>query len=229
MSERTFILEFNDRADEVNEYLSLLKLIERTTRNGQNSTRQRIDNGVALARASALLVLYNTIEASARSAIVAIYDEIGQKRVSFDELKTSLRRKIISDCRNNLSSDSSENIDNIAFDLIKESFEERKIFSGNVDARKIKEIAKGFELNLDGSDYMSTAHGEKLLEVKTHRNDLAHGVKSFLEVGRNYTTNDIERIISLSLAYLRYVLEKVDEYLTAENFKEQSIQNLANT
>ncbi|MBN4066201.1 hypothetical protein JYT43_00065 [Ahrensia sp. AH-315-G08] len=219
MVERVFLLEFSDRAEEVDEYIRLLKIMERKFSDPAMTSRTRVDRGFSLARASAFLILYNAIEASARAAISAIYDEIGQKQISFDELRATLRAKIISDTKNNLTSDDTHRMRNIAFEIVTMSFAENKLFNGNVDAKEIRKVADRFGLDLQGADYSQTAHGSKLVEIKNHRNDLAHGSKSFIEVGRNYTTSDIEKIAQLSLAYMHHVLSKVDEYLDQEGFR----------
>ena len=84
--------------------------------------------------------------------------------------------------------------------------------SGNIDAQKIRDIAKqvGWEQSRDGRE---------LLTIKTKRNHLAHGQFTFVEVGKDYTISDLERIKEKTFEYLDDVLSKVDQYIMNKQFK----------
>jgi HEPN superfamily protein len=77
------------------------------------------------------------------------------------------------------------------------TFRKEELASGNVDARLIREIAKlyGFSVPSMKSD--------ELLTVKTNRNDLAHGQKSFAEVGRDFDVARLEQIRSVVIAFFQ--------------------------
>ena len=61
--------------------------------------------------------------------------------------------------------------------------------------------------------------GNDLLTVKTTRNDLAHGSKSFAEVGRNFTILDIVRIKDKVIAYLSAMLANVSVYIQQQDYR----------
>jgi hypothetical protein len=64
------------------------------------------------------------------------------------------------------------------------------LFSGNIDAREIRETAKSYGFS-DKTDGMKTQNGNDLLKIKTNRNDLAHGDKSFSDVGKDASAEEL--------------------------------------
>ena len=92
-------------------------------------------------------------------------------------------------------------------------------FSGNVDARRLREIAAIYGFSTD-SNRSLTHDGAELLTIKNIRNDLAHGLKTYEEVGRDYP---IKRLLEISIratAYMAAILDNVSAYLDAEEFRE---------
>lgn len=123
----------------------------------------------------------------------------------------------------------------IATDIVSKTFQKDEIVSGNVDAREIRKLAKGYGFNHPkapqiqqhanriGYSMMAPTSGslvgDALLTVKTHRNKLAHGSTSFADVGRDFTHDDIVRIKCEVIAYLDAVLQNVSEYLSDQRYR----------
>ncbi|WP_375515155.1 MAE_28990/MAE_18760 family HEPN-like nuclease, partial [uncultured Nostoc sp.] len=101
-------------------------------------------------------------------------------------------------------------------DIIQSGFNRDDLFSGNVDAKEIKIIAKlyGFSVITD----KDTRDGIDLLSIKKNRNDLAHGVMSFKEVGQNTSAENLVEISERVTKYLRQILENIDEYLVNQQY-----------
>lgn len=78
----------------------------------------------------------------------------------------------------------------ISIDIITVGFDNQDLFSGNIDARKIKDTAIEYGFSYS-TDTRKTSNGFDLLSVKANRNDLAHGFKSFTEVGRDKTADEL--------------------------------------
>lgn len=213
---RAFLAEFEKRRSEVRRYLAVMVIAERGLAKGP---RHKHDEELKIFRAGALLIIYNAVEASARLGILAIYDEIGRTGTTFDQLRENFRVRILNDFRNNVGVDRFANLRSVAIDLISSSFDPQKLFSGNVDAKKLREAGAtyGFETS---SEYSLTQHGAHLLTVKSRRQDLAHGTESFSEVGKQYTTEDIVKIARYSLAYMGAILRHIDNYLELQGYKE---------
>ena len=66
---------------------------------------------------------------------------------------------------------------------------------------------------------------ENLLVVKSNRNDLAHGIKSFEEVGRDKTIEELLKIKEEALEYLRQILENIRDYLDNEKYLDSPTVN----
>lgn len=90
------------------------------------------------------------------------------------------------------------------------------LFSGNVDARKIRDTATEYGFS-HLTDYAKTGHGLDLLIIKSNRNDLAHGYKSFAEVGKEETADELLEIKKKTVSYLREILQNIEQYLSKKN------------
>lgn len=99
-------------------------------------------------------------------------------------------------------------------------------FSGNVDARRFREISNVYGFSTQ-TDIQLTRSGAALLTIKDIRNDLAHGLKTYDEVGRDYPIKRLLEISIRSSAFVEQILANVANYLDAEEFKELSVANAA--
>lgn len=211
---RSFLVEFEGRRREVRRYLAVLVRAERELLRSGN---RRHDREMHVLRAAALLVLYNTVEAAARGGIQAIYDEIEVTATPFDELCEPLKKRILRDLRTNVGGDRIVAMREVVRDMVGLSFDPKRLFGGNVDARELRSQSEdyGFDIVADGR---LTGMGGDLLAIKEKRNDLAHGVASFSEVGRDYTAARVREIAFRSLGYVEAMLLSIDRYLTARAF-----------
>ena len=57
-----------------------------------------------------------------------------------------------------------------------------------------------------------------LLTIKVNRNDLAHGIKSFIEVGRDKTADELLEIKDKTISYLRRILKNIEIYLDNQEY-----------
>jgi len=148
-------------------------------------------------KANTFLLLYNLSESCITNAIEEIYTTLRYERVSYDTLNEGIKKEIIKFLKKNVNhSDFVSDVNNIAYDIIKECFDKEKIFSGNVDAKEVRKIAKqyGFShaimpASFDGQ--LTNINRVHLLSVKSRRNDLAHGIYSFIDCGKEFSTSDL--------------------------------------
>jgi hypothetical protein len=63
-----------------------------------------------------------------------------------------------------------------------------------------------------------TRGGERLLTVKSNRNDLGHGDKSFSEVGREHDVRDLMVIKEEVFKYLSDILANVERYISERQY-----------
>lgn len=205
--------------------LSILSEVERTGPDGQPTIETVIKpvspDLLGTLRAAFYLLIYNLVESSMRNVVLAITDELVEKRVAFPSIKQELRTTIIrhfgkigkAHHDRILSS-----LGDVTADVIGNSFQPDLLFSGNVDAKRIREIATeyGFPCTPIASD--ATNIGQHILAVKSNRNDLAHGVKSFVEVGRDKGKTDLDSVKNATVSLLRAVLTDVDAFITARDY-----------
>ncbi|KOR37896.1 hypothetical protein AM228_03585 [Planktothricoides sp. SR001] len=186
---------------------------------GEHTKTKKINDDLAnTLKATGYLLLYNLIEATMRNAIEIIFDQLKNKNISFDEVRDDLKKIIIKNFKDNQSTDTLlANIQAISVDIISAGFNKEKLFSGNIDAKKIKEIAEmyGFSYKTNAK---KTKDGRDLITVKTNRNDLAHGFKSFEEVGKNATVDDLLKLQKRVICYLREILHNIESYLSHEAY-----------
>lgn len=212
--------EFNPKAIEVNHYFRFLKKLE-NERGGIKVKNPVIDvyfnNDIELTlRGAGFLLLYNLIEGTTRSAIEHIFDTISSKSVSFDDLNRDLKLIVLKNFKKKSPDKLIEQINELSLDIIAETFDANDIVSGNVDARKIKTLAETYGFSSQSSPI--ARDGYDLFTIKTHRKNLAHGFKSFNEIGRSYTTQDLFMIKNRVITYLTCFIINIENYLENQNY-----------
>jgi hypothetical protein len=227
----TVLLDFNTRAQEVDDYFIFLDgLIKQTTKlavagsAGQYQIQSLNDELAKTLKANGFLLLYNLVESTMRNAIVAIFDEFKNQAISFDQLKPQIKMIVIQNLKKRSLEEIHRQINEIYTDIIIATFDSEKLFSGNVDARLIKEIAEKYGFSYQ-TDFAKTKNGQNLKAVKENRNDLAHGDKSFNEVGRD---NSIEVLLEIKqevIEYLRQILENIKTYLDNQEYLDVTTGN----
>jgi hypothetical protein len=192
------------RAKELRSYLRHVGDVSETARSGP-------ERAIASSlRAAAYLITYNMVEATARNAVCAVFDRLKDEAISFDRLTIQLKRFLLAHARRKKPEELADAFTSIANDIVVKVFEPSDLFSGNVDARTLRRTAKqiGYKLN------STTRKAEPaLLAVKNNRNDLAHGNKTFSEVGRDATVPDLRRHANQAILYMCEVMRNVERFV----------------
>lgn len=209
--------EFGKRSDEIDIMFSHIKMIDSEE---NELTRSASNNLISILASSLCLMLYNQVESTAFSCVEAIYDSVHQKRVSFNNLVPGFKKKILNDCRQAYHSVESlmgglQNSD-ISEALAKTSLKLDKVFSGNVDARKLREVLAHYNLAITGPSPLN--QGAELLSLKTARNSLAHGSASFEKYGRSLTVSDLNDLRDNIREYMSHIIRLTENYLAAEAY-----------
>lgn len=164
-------------------------------------------------KASAILLLYNLMESTVSNAVEAVFDELAGQGIKFNDCRKEVRSVVLGNLKQHNVADILPNLQQLSVDIISKTFRKEKIVSGNVDAKKIKKLADDYGIAHPLAD------GADLLTVKTNRNDLAHGSKSFAEVGRTFTIADIIRIKKKVIDYLAAMLSNVAAYIQQQHYR----------
>jgi MAE_28990/MAE_18760-like HEPN len=227
----TVFLDFHTRAQEVNDYFLFIESLDKqTTKLALLDTTgkyqiQSIDLELAKTlKANGFLLLYNLIESTMRNAIESIFEEFKNKAVTFDQLKPEIKLIVLQNLKNRSPKKIYLTINQLSTDIITATFEREELFSGNVDARLIKEIADKYGFSYK-TDFAKTKNGQNLVVIKSNRNDLAHGIKSFEEVGRDKTIKQLLEMKEEVVGYLTQILENIRDYLDNQEYLEVNTNN----
>ena len=175
------------------------------------------DNLFKTLKSNLLIMLYNLIESSISNAIEEIHNNIYSNSISFNLLKEKIKSLVINNTKRINSDKFVTQITDIATDIIKHTFKREELFNGNVDSRKIKKLSEQYGFNSD-TDYSRTKHGSHLVTIKDKRNDLAHGIYSFTEVGKEYTMQDLEDMKDKTINYISDILDNIEVYLANKDY-----------
>ncbi|MDZ8088781.1 MAG: MAE_28990/MAE_18760 family HEPN-like nuclease [Nostoc sp. DedQUE12b] len=220
--------DFNERTKEVSKYFIFLKSLEQGSTklsmegiNGKNKIR-RVDSDLEKTlKASSFLLLYNLVESTMRNAIETIFEEIRGKGISFDQVRPEIKKIVLRNLKKRNSDKIILSITAISLDIITAGFDKEDLFSGNIDGRLIREMATDYGFS-HITDYVKTGNGSDLLTVKSNRNDLAHGIKSFAEVGRDKSADELLKIKKQVVMYLRAILLNIETYLVNKEYLDSS-------
>lgn len=207
---QTFLQDFEQRKRQVRHYLAVVAAMERQARTGGART---LEGRLLVLRAGTFLVLYNLVEASIRAAIEAIHDKITTSNVPFGALVLSLRKESVRWFKKKANPAVHHTFEDFpaAFVAAALILEEQFSLSGSVDSRAIRELGECYGFSSDTSE--PTRKGSDLLSIKRNRNDLAHGLKTYEEVGRDVTATELMLLARRSMRYMGEILKNIDQYL----------------
>lgn len=174
-------------------------------------------------KANGFLLLYNIVEATLSSAIEEIHDSIcADVTLGADELVETLARQAVGRVNSKnlpLTSPLSKSILQHWIDDHRANVGMHKnpLFSGNVDAKLIKDVAKIYGFSSDAKS-SKAKNGTNLVKVKIKRNELAHGKVSFKDCGRDIVIDELVQIKSEVISYLEQILSNIESYLNNKNY-----------
>lgn len=217
---------FNSRYTEAENYIKYLKLIEKRgtrIRLGSSPNLLEIDREfLKISRANGYLILYNLVESTIYEVTTGLYKHleynIGEIDNLIDDLKILVFKGIQNSTQDNLNLfktsltlDFRNSIFQICFDKLKI----KKMFSGNLDARKIREFAEDHGISLTLAT--ESNQGGRLKDIKTTRNDLAHGSASFSSKGE-VSALTLEALCNETGHYLKSVITSIDDFLKNQKY-----------
>lgn len=173
---------------------------------------QDYDSLLKTLKANGFILLYNLVESTMKNAIEAVFDEFRAKGVSFDDCREEVRQIALSNLKAHNPDKVFIALTPLAQKVLSETFRKEKAFAGNVDAKKIREVARDYGFQ------PPSAKSGNLLTVKSLRNDLAHGDKSFADVGKDFGVERLREIKTEVFDYLSEVLANISAYLQNQDY-----------
>lgn len=223
----TVTADFEKRVREIDVYFRHLEAIEeKEGRLSVVTARGRILKNndpelVKVLKANLFLLLYNLVESSVRQSLNEVFDAITSEQMSYSEASDHVKKIWINEGHRKFANKSAEQIFNslasLAQDRVEIEFRDGIIAGGNIDGRKVRNFSEVYGFSC--AVHRNANDGVKLYEVKKHRNDLAHGLVSFSECGRNYTVSDLRQTKHEVVMYLRGILRNISRYLDGKKFR----------
>ena len=231
---RQFLIDFNERCKEVEEYLSLIQFYDDIATNKKpklsaiNHYGKLIEYSPSkqtqqILRSSFYIIVYNLVEATVNSIITAVIDQINDEKVPLANLIDQIRKLYI---RNRLYNKKDEYIVNNALELIQHIEQGRYVnidgfnfkVSGNVDLCFIKDVVQKIgcvgRCTVNSEEIRKTAFSK----TKKHRNTLAHGNELFSKMGSSLILTDIVQEYQEIKLYLEQVLKNLESFLDKKKY-----------
>ncbi len=224
---RAVINRFDSRVNEIELYFYYLKAIDDILVNSEEKSKVN-EEFFKMLKANSLLMMYNLVESTVLGGLLKIYDELSRNSFGYNDVSEEIRG-IWFDFKFSKVYDKNAHFNSykkVAREIVEKILNNEKIvmdrkaanISGNLDAISIKEVFARHGISYDES----CGHcGGALKDVKTKRNELAHGTISYAECGRNYTLKELIDMKDDCIDFLKEILKSFDKYLNAKGYLSQ--------
>lgn len=224
--------EFEKRILEIEQYFECITILDHgkcsingKTIEGKTFEKDINDDLVKILKANSFILLYNLIEATITKSIETLFTTIYDNGITFKKLSNNLQKLWIIQTSSPLNKGidaigSNKIIDVITkavYSIIEEEISKLEIdcvrISGNIDAKKIRDIADKI-----GFESPCLCKGEYLVIIKDKRNKLTHGEFSFCEIGKDYSIQDMCKFKDNTIDHLKEFISKIEEYIKSNEF-----------
>lgn len=182
---------------------------------------------IKILKSNILLMIYNLVESSVMGGILEIYDELKNQNLSYQTVSTEIKNIWFSFVFNQVYDKNAHynSYRDKASKMISDILNNRTIIldrkatdiSGNLDAEKIRQVCSTHGIPFTTPS--GCRGGIALEDVKEKRNQLAHGTLSFVECGRDYTLDDLEKIKNETNIFLNGLLLDMKKYYNDQKYK----------
>jgi hypothetical protein len=225
--------EFAERKTEVDLYFGYLEKIDR---DGSclalvdGSGMQHVQFGRefrTILKANAVLLLYNLVESTVQKAIESIAEAVGREKASYEDASRNLRaiwsKAMVRRLRKATEETWTKELSTVVEECLRREVlelnarEVLKSNAGNIDADFVRKLADDFGFTLDARP--AAKGGAELERIKRSRNDLAHGIEKFTQVGGRLTVADIQMMKEQVGCFLEDLIISVERYVAQRQFK----------
>lgn len=183
--------------------------------------RSDIENAItkaAMLRSAFVLLLYNMVESTAFLVFERVHERVATE--NYGSLGEEMRR-IWVDYFFSHHGANEHHVhmegtlgQTLKFPLLDVFSKKVKLFSGNLDGRKINDLLKKY-----GIDPIIAPGREKLVIVKNRRNSVAHGEDMFKEACRDLSDSDLIELRDSTFAALDDLIANVEGFLAAKAYR----------
>lgn len=226
MQEVSYVLDV--RLREVEQFIKFVRRLQQRNTAARLGLRQSQDEFLPMLKACVFLLLYNAIESCVRSAFAEVYQQIKSSNTTYNNSTVPIQTIWLTQQLDAKISIASANRDTYltavsiiagriaASEAIELSSRDLPI-SGNLNADHIRNLCKKHGVELKTPRWAKG--GVELDTIKTKRNALAHGHISFVECGREYDLNDLDRMHKQTKHFMQGLLKSLSKYANTGKYK----------
>lgn len=218
---------FDDRLAEVEQFIRLVRRMQTPGVITKLGMKQHQDF-LPMLKACIFLLIYNAVESCVRLAFADVYAHVKSSNASFEMVSPAFQKIWVTQQIDSRIAPASANRDTYlsAVSAIAMQVSTGEVLdlsardlpiSGNLNADLIRDLCRKHGVHLKTPSWAKG--GFELETIKQKRNALAHGHVSFIECGREYALNDLERMTRQTKHFMRGLLRSVDKFTTAGAFK----------
>jgi hypothetical protein len=232
MTMNAVIEDFEQRARDIRSYLRMLERMEvpgSVLRRPSGSRTHSVaveENWRVIGKATAYLLLYNLVESAVRSGLDRLYLAVEADQCTCQTLSRSIRSVWIDQKHRAVRHENASpvNYRQAASELVEEIVQKRIVQlsaeelpgAGSLDAARIRDVCRRHDLEL--KVHKNAKGGSSLVTVKSQRNALAHGDKSFAECGRDVTLKDLQQTAKETEIYVRGFLRSLERFIAKKRY-----------
>ena len=229
--------EFEKRIIEIESFYEILEIIEMEKPNisayNINEDKDIIlainNQKIDLLRSTAYLLMYNLIESTIYNSIVSVFNEIEDKNLRYFDIIEELRSYWLNSRYKHDNKSKKETIINTILQITNEIFNNTIVlvsnqinYGGSLDTKNIINTASSMKIEI-GTLYRKINEDKDQYEnifrdIKNNRNWLAHGEKSFIEVGSKSTYLQLKNAKTYVLLFLKEYISSVEKYINNEEY-----------
>jgi len=218
---------YDERASEINIYFDFLfDLLDLRPKLKFVDQEKAFDRDlIHILKANAYLIIYNLIESTVCNAIEDIHTKIKtETALCADKLNIELAKRAFKKVNEQTISQANLSNKTVGAFIVEEWLNDHDkvilsnknpLFSGNVDAKKLREIAALYGFSSE-TNRTVTRNGQALAKIKQTRNNLAHGSDSFKNRGQETSVDELRTIKNEVIAYLDQMLTNIENYINSQ-------------
>jgi len=201
--------DFDDRCETIDHLHSHIEFM---------TLQPRSVTTVLILKSSLFVAIYNNIEATFFALFERIHREVNP--VDYNELSQRLKIIFIEYHFNKLTSINPMALKKLQecelkFPQLVDYLTKKKLFSGNLDVRKAREIFTTYGISFFE---FSPDVSESILTVKNKRNSIAHGEVTLLDASSGFNNLKMKGLIDDNRMFLSKLIENVALYIENRRF-----------
>lgn len=238
---------YEDRKNEINKFIELIDFLEKKKIQVEENEISFDDffygkklkitlsyqELINILKSNLSLMMYNIIEYTVSGLVDCIYDEIRVQQLSYIDVNESIRKlwrktvlKSAKDPEANFNTflrKNEEIIDCILEKKILDIHAKQSLPAGNLDGISIEETfrAHGIQIQTHSKNYRP----DILSNIKTNRNNLAHGSVSFVDAVRGDSIQDFKNYARFIMSFLEELINTVEYYIKNGEYRIKYVHN----